>query len=218
MTFVTLGTGTLNTGGTGRAEADSPGPCSRSPGEASQRLALSSRLPVSDAQTHPHLGTWWVLSTPCCRSQSLPAPRVRASPPELPPGGWMRPENTSFQRAPGEAPLQTGDHTGGPGGVTVTEAEVSGAHPRPSGLGAGWSPLHKQLVLSSHSPARPRPGPLLPHLPGGGGANPHGHAPGSGHSGPSEGSVSTPCSQALRPRGQSAVRHLGPCGGGGAGG
>lgn len=81
------------------------------------------------------------------------APRVRASPPELPPGGWMRPENASFQRAPGEAPLQTGDHTGGPGGVTVTEAEVSGAHPRPSGLGAGWSPLHKQLVLSSHSPA-----------------------------------------------------------------
>lgn len=64
------------------------------------------------------------------------APRVRASPPELPPGGWMRPENASFQRAPGEAPLQTGDHTGGPGGVTVTEAEVSGAHPTPVGLGA----------------------------------------------------------------------------------
>lgn len=52
----------------------------------------------------------------------------------------MRPENTSFQQAPGEAPLQTGGRTGGPGGVTGTEAEVeaevSGAHPTPVGLGA----------------------------------------------------------------------------------
>lgn len=50
---ITLGTGTLHVVRTGPAEADSRAPCSWSPGEASQRLALSSWPPVSDAQTHP---------------------------------------------------------------------------------------------------------------------------------------------------------------------
>lgn len=77
---ITLGTGTLNMVRTGPAEADSPGPCSWSPREASQRLALSARLPVSDAQTHPHLRTWWVLSMPCYRSQGSLAPRLWGSP------------------------------------------------------------------------------------------------------------------------------------------
>lgn len=131
------------------------------------------------------------------------APRVRASPPELPPGGWMRPENASFQRAPGEAPLQTGDHTGGPGGVTGTEAEVeaevsgANAHPTPAGLGARGVLCINDSSSPHTAPRGQGQGHYYPISPVGmgrvgGGANPHGHAPGVGHSGPSEGSLFPP--------------------------
>lgn len=148
------------------------------------------------------------------------APRVRASPPELPPGGWMRPENVPFQRAPG------GDHTGGPGGVTGTEAEVeaevsgANAHPTPVGLGARGV-LCINNSSSPHTAPRGRgQGHYYPTSRGwGGGAlsqSPTRLRPWIGSLGTLRGvPVSTPCSQALRPRGQSAVRHLGPCGGGG---
>lgn len=45
--------------------------------------------------------------------------------------------------------------------AVVTEIDVS---PSTCGIRPGRSPLHKRLVLSPHSPARP--GPLLPHLTG----------------------------------------------------
>lgn len=147
------------------------------------------------------------------------APRVRASPPELPPGGWMRPENASFQRAPGEAPLQTGGRTGGPGGVTGTEAEVeaevSGAHPTPVGLGARGV-LCINNSSSPHTAPEAEAGATTTPPPGWGWGEPTWPRPRIGSLRTLGGvPVSTPCSQALRPRGQSAVRHLGPCGGGG---